>query len=182
MAPSSRTGKISVNEKEQSSVGYVYAMGAVQEGRSLTTALSMQAGRLLCVYVCSHSQCDYINVPTVMFPPMEYYSTCGLSEENTILKFGEDNVEVYRSYYWPLEWTVPRRDKIVCVYVCVLSPPQENVIGLHVMGPSAGEVFQGFAVALRCGLIKQQLDTPVRLHPVCAQVSTPVSLPLHCNN
>jgi hypothetical protein len=70
---------------------------------------------------------------------------------------------------------------IVCVYVCVLSPPQENVVGLHVMGPSAGEVFQGFAVALRCGLIKQQLDTPVRLHPVCAQVSTPVSLPLHCN-
>ncbi|XP_042167258.1 thioredoxin reductase 1, cytoplasmic-like [Oncorhynchus tshawytscha] len=80
-----------------------------------------------------------------MFPPMEYYSTCGLSEENTILKFGEDNVE-------------------------------ENVIGLHVMGPSAGEVFQGFAVALRCGLIKQQLDTPVRLHPVCAQVLTNLTI------
>ena len=47
MAPSNSTGKISVNEKEQSSVGYVYAMGAVQEGRPLTTALSVQAGRLL---------------------------------------------------------------------------------------------------------------------------------------
>ncbi|XP_035640601.1 thioredoxin reductase 1, cytoplasmic-like [Oncorhynchus keta] len=73
-------------------------MGAVQEGRPLTTALSMQAGRLLAprLYGGHSTTCDYSNVPTVMFPPMEYYSTCGLSEENAILKFGEDNVEEHR--------------------------------------------------------------------------------------
>uniref|UniRef100_A0A8C7KFP5 Thioredoxin reductase 1, cytoplasmic n=1 Tax=Oncorhynchus kisutch TaxID=8019 RepID=A0A8C7KFP5_ONCKI len=175
------TGKISVNEKEQSSVGYVYAMWAVQEGRSLTTALSMQAGRLLAHRLYGgHSTTvrrqGLGNVPTVMFPPMEYYSTCGLSEENAILKFGEDNVEVHIGRY--LEGTRCYA-KVICHIPDYII---ENVVGLHVMGPSAGEVFQGFAVALRCGLIKQQLDTTVRLHPVCAQVSTPVSLPLHCNN
>nr|XP_046153214.1 thioredoxin reductase 1, mitochondrial-like [Oncorhynchus gorbuscha]XP_046153215.1 thioredoxin reductase 1, mitochondrial-like [Oncorhynchus gorbuscha]XP_046153216.1 thioredoxin reductase 1, mitochondrial-like [Oncorhynchus gorbuscha] len=41
---------------------------------------------------------------------------------------------------------------------------QERVVGLHLMGPSAGEVIQGFVVALRCGLIKQQLDTTVGHH------------------
>ncbi|XP_045064812.1 thioredoxin reductase 1, cytoplasmic-like [Coregonus clupeaformis] len=107
-----------------------------------------------------------------MVTPMEY-ATCGLSEENAILKFGEDNVEVYHRYYWPLEWTVPRRDKNSCYakVICHI-PDQERVVGLHVMGSSAGEVIHGFAVALRCGLIKQQLDTTVGLNPVCAQVLT----------
>ncbi|XP_038834100.1 thioredoxin reductase 1, cytoplasmic-like [Salvelinus namaycush] len=53
---------------------------------------------------------------------------------------------------------------------------QERVVGLHLMGPSAGEVIQGFALALRCGLIKQQLDTTVGLHPVCAQVLTKLTV------
>ncbi|XP_029598723.1 thioredoxin reductase 1, cytoplasmic isoform X1 [Salmo trutta] len=56
---------------------------------------------------------------------------------------------------------------------------EERVVGLHVMGPSAEEVIQGFAVALKCGLIKQQLDTTVGLHPVCAQVLTKLTVTQH---
>lgn len=49
------------------------------------------------------------------------------------------------------------------------------------MGPSA-EVIKGFAVALKCGLIKQQLDTTVGLHPVCAQVLTKLTVTQHATD
>ncbi|KAK6314839.1 hypothetical protein J4Q44_G00143680 [Coregonus suidteri] len=98
-----RTSRISVNEKEQSSVGYVYTVGA----------------------------CDYSNVPMVLFTPMEY-ATCGLSEENAILKFEEDNVEVYHRYYWPLEWTVPRRDKNSCYAKVICHIPDQVLTNLTV--------------------------------------------------
>lgn len=43
-------------------------------------------------------------------------------------------------------------------------------MGFHVLGPNAGEVTQGFAAAIKCGLTKQQLDSTIGIHPVCAEV------------
>lgn len=43
-------------------------------------------------------------------------------------------------------------------------------MGFHVLGPNAGEVTQGFAAALKCGMTKQQLDSTIGIHPVCAEV------------
>uniref|UniRef100_A0A4W5R8J0 Thioredoxin reductase 1, cytoplasmic n=1 Tax=Hucho hucho TaxID=62062 RepID=A0A4W5R8J0_9TELE len=127
-------------------------------GSPLTTALSMQAGHVLARRLYGEHSTTVRrqglgNVPTVLFTPMEY-STCGLSEENAILKFGEDNVEVNHSYYWPLEWMVPRRDKNSCYAKVICHIPDQLGVSFHVMGPSRGEVSQGFTVALKCGLIK----------------------------
>lgn len=47
-------------------------------------------------------------------------------------------------------------------------------MGFHVLGPNAGEVTQGFAAALKCGLTKMQLDSTIGIHPICAEVG-----PLH---
>lgn len=46
------------------------------------------------------------------------------------------------------------------------------MIGFHVLGPKAGEITQGFAAAMKCGLTKQQLDDTIGIHPTCAQVRT----------
>lgn len=43
-------------------------------------------------------------------------------------------------------------------------------MGFHILGPNAGEVTQGFAAALKCGLTKDQLDSTIGIHPVCAEV------------
>ncbi|KAM6984720.1 thioredoxin reductase 1, cytoplasmic-like [Aplochiton taeniatus] len=172
------TGRILVNEEERSSVEYVYAVGTVQDGRPSTTGLSIQAGRLLAhrLYGGDKTMCDYTNVPNVLFTPMEYAS-CGLSEERANLKFGETNIEVYHSYYWPLEWTLVPRDKNSCyAKIICLIPDRERVVGVHVMGPGAGDIIQGFTVALKCGLTKQQLDATVGLHPVSAQVLTALTV------
>jgi glutathione reductase (NADPH) len=43
------------------------------------------------------------------------------------------------------------------------------VLGLHMVGPDAPEIIQGFAAALRCGLTKVQLDTTIGIHPTAAE-------------
>lgn len=42
------------------------------------------------------------------------------------------------------------------------------IVGLHYAGPNAGEVMQGFAVAMKIGLTKEMLDETIGIHPVAA--------------
>ncbi|KAM3858867.1 thioredoxin reductase 1, cytoplasmic-like [Diretmus argenteus] len=174
----SRAGGILVNEREQTSVDHVFALGSVQHGRPSAAGLAVQAGALLArrLYAGETAMCDYTNVPTVLFTPLEY-AACGLSEDKANVTFGEANIEVYHSYYWPLEWTVPARDKnsSYVKVICHISD-HERVVGLHIMGPNAGDTVQGFAAAMKCGLTKQQLDSTVGIHPVSAKVFTTLTL------
>ena len=47
---------------------------------------------------------------------------------------------------------------------------QDKVIGFHVLGPNAGEMTQGFAVAMKCGATKNDIDATIGIHPTCAEV------------
>ncbi|XP_038170372.1 thioredoxin reductase 1, cytoplasmic isoform X1 [Arvicola amphibius] len=173
-----KTGKIPVTDEEQTNVPYIYAIGDILEGKLELTPVAIQAGRLLAqrLYGGSTVKCDYENVPTTVFTPLEY-GCCGLPEEKAIEKFGEENIEVYHSFFWPLEWTVPSRDNNKCYakIICNLKD-NERVVGFHVLGPNAGEVTQGFAAALKCGMTKQQLDSTIGIHPVCAEIFTTLSV------
>ncbi|XP_053318728.1 thioredoxin reductase 1, cytoplasmic [Spea bombifrons] len=173
-----KTGKIPVNDAEQTNVPYVYAIGDVLEDKLELTPVAIQAGRLLArrLYGDSTVKCDYVNVPTTVFTPLEY-GACGLSEENAISKYGEENIEVYHSYFWPLEWTVPARDNNKCYakIICNLKD-NEKVVGFHVLAPNAGEITQGFAAAIKCGLTKDQLDNTIGIHPVCAEIFTTLTV------
>nr|XP_033807365.1 thioredoxin reductase 1, cytoplasmic isoform X3 [Geotrypetes seraphini] len=173
-----KTGKIPVNDEEQTNVPYIYAIGDVLEGKLELTPVAIQAGRLLArrLYAGSTIKCDYDTVPTTVFTPLEY-GACGLSEEKALLKYGEENIEVYHNYFWPLEWTVPARDNNRCYakIICHIKD-NERVLGFHVLGPNAGEMTQGFAAAMKCGITKEQLDSTIGIHPVCAEVFTSLSV------
>ena len=71
------------------------------------------------------AQCDYVNVATTVFTPLEY-GCIGLSEEDAIAKFGEENVEVYHTNYQPLEYTVAKRDMAGC-YAKLVCNKSDNV-------------------------------------------------------
>nr|XP_020660084.1 thioredoxin reductase 1, cytoplasmic [Pogona vitticeps] len=173
-----KTGKIPVNDVEQTNVPYIYAIGDVLEGKLELTPVAIQAGRLLArrLYGGAKTKCDYVNVPTTVFTPLEY-GACGYSEEKAIEIFGDRNIEVYHSYFWPLEWTVPSRDNNKCYakIICCI-PDKERVIGFHVLGPNAGEITQGFAAAIKCGITKELLDSTIGIHPVCAEIFTTLSV------
>ena len=45
----------------------------------------------------------------------------------------------------------------------------DRVVGLHMVGPEAGEMVQGFAVAMKCGATKAQFDSTIGIHPTSAE-------------
>ena len=53
---------------------------------------------------------------------------------------------------------------------------QEKVIGFHYLGPNAGEVTQGFGIALKMGATKADFDNLIGIHPTTAEVSPSSSI------
>uniref|UniRef100_A0A8C3W4Z3 Thioredoxin reductase 3 n=1 Tax=Catagonus wagneri TaxID=51154 RepID=A0A8C3W4Z3_9CETA len=169
-----KSGKIPVNDVEQTNVPYVYAVGDVLEGKPELTPIAVQAGKLLArrLFGGRLEKCDYVNVPTVVFTPLEY-GCCGYSEERAVEVYQKENLEVYHTLFWPLEWTVACRDNNTCYAKIICNKlDDDRVIGFHVLGPNAGEIIQGFAAAMKCGLTKQLLDDTIGIHPTCAEVFT----------
>ncbi|XP_035517853.1 thioredoxin reductase 3 isoform X1 [Morone saxatilis] len=169
-----KNGKIPVNDEEQTNVPHIYAIGDILEGKWELTPVAIQAGKLLArrLYGGSKLKCDYINVPTTVFTPLEY-GACGLSEERATELYGQENIEVYHSLFWPLEFTVPGRDNNRCYSKIICNKlDSDRVIGFHYLGPNAGEVTQGFGAAMKCGATKEQLDNTIGIHPTCAEIFT----------
>ncbi|KAL1273405.1 hypothetical protein QQF64_029267 [Cirrhinus molitorella] len=169
-----KNGKIPVNDEEQTNIPHIYAIGDILEGKWELTPVAIQAGKLLArrLFAGSTLKCDYVNVPTTVFTPMEYGS-CGYPEEKAIEIYGQENLEVYHSLFWPLEFTVPGRDNNKCYAKIICNKlDNERVIGFHYLGPNAGEVTQGFGAAMKCGITKDQLDGTIGIHPTCAEIFT----------
>ncbi|XP_007956156.1 thioredoxin reductase 2, mitochondrial [Orycteropus afer afer] len=163
--------KILVNSREATSVPHIYAIGDVAEGRPELTPTAVMAGKLLArrLFGQSSDLMEYDNVPTTVFTPLEY-GCVGLSEEAAVARYGQEHIEVYHAYYKPLEFTVAERDASQCYIkmVCLREPPQ-LVLGLHFLGPNAGEVTQGFALGIKCGASYAQMMRTVGIHPTCAE-------------
>jgi len=173
-----KNGKILHDDKEQTNVPHIYAIGDVLDDKPELTPVAIQAGKLLARRLCGVSDVltDYINVCTTVFTPLEY-GCCGLSEEDAIQKYGEDDIEVYHQSFWPLEWTVAHRpeNSCYCKLVCVKSL-KEKVVGFHYLGPNAGEVTQGFGIALKMGATKADFDNLIGIHPTTAENFTTMSI------
>lgn len=115
------------------------------------TPVAIHAGKLLAkrLFGNSRENMDYINVATTIFTPLEY-GCVGLSEEDAISKHGTDEIEVYHAYYKPTEFFLPQKDVSHCyVKVIALRNGDQKILGMHFIGPNAGEVIQGFAAAMK---------------------------------
>lgn len=173
-----KTGYVICGDDEATSCPYIYAVGDIVEGRPELTPVAIQAGRLLArrLFAGHTLKCDYDNVPTTIFTPLEY-GCIGLTEEQALSQYGQDDIEVYHSNFFPLEWTVPHRDENACYakLICVRSL-SERVVGFHVLGPNAGEITQGWTVGLKLHATKADFDNAIGIHPTCAEVLTTLSI------
>ncbi|KAH3759355.1 thioredoxin reductase 1 [Pelomyxa schiedti] len=162
-----------ITHNDQTSVPNVWAIGDIQHGAPELTPTAIRAGKLLArrLFGGSSEQMNYENVPTTVFTPLEYGS-CGLSEERAREKYGKENIEVYHSTFQPLEWTVPHNPASAYCKLVVLTNQNNRVVGFHVLAPNAGEITQGFAVAIACGATKQHFDSTLGIHPTTAEEFT----------
>ncbi|KAJ7309686.1 hypothetical protein JRQ81_007745 [Phrynocephalus forsythii] len=168
------TGKILVDARETTSVPHIYAIGDITEGRPELTPTAIAAGKCLArrLFGQSAELMDYDNVPTTVFTPLEY-GCVGLSEETATDRFGSENIEVYHAFYKPLEFTVAEREAAQCyIKMVCLRQEEQRILGLHFIGPNAGEVIQGFALGIKCGATYSQMMKTVGIHPTCAEEVT----------
>jgi glutathione reductase (NADPH) len=51
----------------------------------------------------------------------------------------------------------------------IVDRESDKVLGLHIMGPSSGEMIQAFGIAVTMGATKAQFDATVAVHPTAAE-------------
>ena len=162
-------GYIPVDEYQATNVANVYAIGDVT-GKAQLTPVAIAAGRRLADRVFGGQagrHLSYETIPTVVFshPPI---GTVGLTEAEARERYPHDDLKIYKSEFVPMYHALTeRRPKSAMKLVTV--GEDERVIGCHIIGPGADEMLQGFAVAVRMGARKADLDDTVAIHPTSAE-------------
>jgi len=162
-------GFIVTDKYQATSAAGVYAIGDVT-GRAALTPVAIAAGRRLSDRLFGNHgdrHLDYHNIPTVIFghPPI---GTVGLSERAARADYGDEAVSVFRSSFVPMYHAFTSA-KPRCHMKLVTVGPKRRVVGVHVVGPGADEMMQGFAVAVRMGATKEDFDDTVAIHPTSAE-------------
>ena len=108
---------------------------------------------------------DYVLIPTAVFTHPSI-GTIGCSEAHARERFGA--VRVYRSEFRPLRHTLSGSSERTLMKL-VVDDATDRVVGLHMVGAEAGEIVQGFAVAMTAGATKAMFDATIGIHPTAAE-------------
>ncbi len=163
-------GFIETDKYQNTNVDGIYAVGD-NTGRAQLTPVAVAAGRRLCERLFNNKpeeHLDYSGIATVVFSH-PVIGTVGLTEEEAIAQYGEDNITVYKSQFTALYQAIteehrdPTRMKLIC------AGSAEKVVGLHSIGFGSDELLQGFAVAMKMGATKADFDNTIAIHPTSAE-------------
>ncbi len=161
-----RLGAIRVDPLSRSSVPSIYAIGDCTNRMNLTPVAIAEAHAFVdTVFRQNPRPMDYRGVPTAVFSQPNL-GTVGLTEAEARERF--TTIDVYRSTFRPLKHTLSGRDEQTLMKL-VVDRATDRVLGCHMIGPDAGEIIQGLAVALRCNATKAQFDATVGIHPTAAE-------------
>ena len=92
--------------------------------------------------------------------------TVGLTETQARDKHGK--VDIYMSDFKALKHTLTWRDARTLKKLNV-HPETDTVLGVHMVGPEAGEIIQGIGIALKAGATKATFDATIGIHPTLAE-------------
>jgi glutathione reductase (NADPH) len=161
-----RDGRIVVDRFLKSSVDSIYAIGDVANEHNLTpvaTAEGMAVARTL--FNNEPTPMDYENIPTAVFSNPNL-ATVGLSEAAARERFAA--VDIYRTSFRALKHTLGETDERLFMKL-VVDRASTRVVGAHMIGPDAGEIIQGVAIAVKLGATKAQFDATIGIHPTAAE-------------
>ena len=159
-------GAIVVDRRFRTSAPGVYAIGDVTDRLQLTPVAIAEAMVVAAnLYDGKDLEMDYADVPTAVFSDPNV-GTVGLTEEEARVRYGD--VDVYRETFRPLKHAMTLKQERTMMKM-VVDRGSDRVLGCHMVGPDAGEIVQGLAVALKCGATKAQFDATVGIHPTAAE-------------
>ncbi|HET8748758.1 MAG TPA: FAD-dependent oxidoreductase, partial [Ramlibacter sp.] len=159
-------GAIVVDEDFRTSAPSVLAVGDVCSRLQLTPVALAEA-----MVVVDHlfgegrRRMEYECIPTAVFTHPNI-GTVGLTEAQARERCGA--LRIFRSEFRPLKHTLSGSSERTLMKL-VVDAASDRVVGLHMVGPEAGEIVQGFAVAMKAGATKAVFDATIGIHPTAAE-------------
>ncbi|MEM9454883.1 MAG: glutathione-disulfide reductase [Myxococcota bacterium] len=168
-------GAIEVDQWSRTNVHGIFALGDATTRINLTP-VAIADGRALAETLFNDNPVaiDHQGVPTAVFSQPQV-GTVGLTEKEARAKF--ERVVIYRSHFRPMKHILPGRQERTMMKL-VVDGRSDRVLGVHMVGPDAAEIIQGFAVALKCGATKKQFDATVGIHPSSAEEFVTMAQPV----
>ena len=159
-------GSVVVDEYYRTAVPSIHAIGDVIGGPELTPLATAQAMALVStLFLGEKRSVSLENLPTAVFSQPSV-GTVGLTEEQARAR--HDPVLVYHTRFRPLKHTLSGNPEQTFMKL-VVDGASDRVLGVHMVGPEAGEIIQGMAVALQAGATKRVFDATIGIHPTAAE-------------
>ncbi|MDG1944250.1 MAG: glutathione-disulfide reductase [Halioglobus sp.] len=162
----SAQGTIEVDSQYRTSEPSIFALGDVIGGMELTP-VALAEGMAFARHNFGEQEnvVDYEFIPTAVFCQPNI-GTVGFTEEEARAKF--ENIQLFKSSFRPMKHTLSGRNEKSFMKM-IVETATDRVVGVHMLGPDAGEVIQGIAIALRAGATKAVFDTTIGIHPTTAE-------------
>ncbi|MDH3992496.1 MAG: glutathione-disulfide reductase [Gammaproteobacteria bacterium] len=160
------SGAVTVDSQYRTTEPSIFALGDVIGGMELTP-VALAEGMTFAreQFGGSEHQVDYDFIPTAVFCQPNI-GTVGFTEEQARARFGD--ITLFKSTFKPMKHTLSGRDEKTFMKL-IVDQASDRVVGVHMMGPDAGEIMQGIAIALRAGATKAIFDTTIGIHPTAAE-------------
>ena len=159
-------GAVVVDDYFQTSVPSVYALGDVID-RVQLTPVALEEGMAIAntLFNDTPTTVDYANIATAVFSNPNI-GTVGMTELQAREKYGR--LRIFASDFTPLKHTMTGSTERTFMKL-IVHCDNDKVLGVHMVGPDAGEIVQGMAIALKCGATKAQFDATIGIHPTLAE-------------
>jgi len=159
-------GAVVVDGYSRTAEPSIYAIGDCTDRLQLTP-VAIAEGRAVAETLFNNNPMkpNHTNVPSTVFSQPSV-GTVGLTEAEARERYGK--IDVYKTTFKPLKHTLTGRDERTLMKL-VVDRATDRVVGCHMVGPEAGEIIQGLAVAVTCGATKAQFDATISIHPTAAE-------------
>ena len=159
-------GTIAVDNHFRTTEPSIFALGDVIGGMELTpVALAEGMAFARREFNKMDPEVEYDFIPTAVFCQPNI-GTVGFTEAEARAKFG--HIRLFKSTFKPMKHTISGRNERTFMKM-IVDKASDRVVGVHMMGPDAGEIIQGIAIALKAGATKAMFDNTIGIHPTAAE-------------
>ncbi len=159
-------GAIEVNERFETAEAGIFAVGDAID-RVTLTPVALAEGQIVAraLFGGESPRMDYEYIPSAVFC---HPNVASVGQSEAEARAGGGECDVYLSRTQPMKHSLSGRIEPALLKL-IVDRGSQRVTGLHMVGPDAGELVQGFTVAMNCGATKADFDRTIGIHPTLAE-------------
>jgi len=168
-----------VNQKLQTSNKRIYACGDVIGGYQFTHVAGYEAGIVVqnALFFPS-AKADYRVIPWATFTEPEL-ARVGLTEEQARERYGNE-FEILKQEFSDVDRA--QAEAATEGFAKILTTPKGQILGAHIVGPSAGELIHEVILAMKNQLPVSSLTGMIHIYPTLSEVNSKAALQLKKRN